>query len=314
MSVLDFREIREASKPTGQQDAFELFAREVLHCLGLKIVQGPARGADLGKDLIVEETRVGPIESTKIKWLVSCKHFAASGNSVRPDDERNIIERVAAASCDGFLGFYSTLPSSGLSELLHRQSSIAVKLLDREEIERHLLNSSKGKELIERYFPISAKKLKHVPAEIFADPAAIECDHCGKDLLHPPSGIFVLWYVLDRKNVQHFIGLHFACKGACDRVVENAIRGNHASFGFIYDGWDDIPDLTVPTVFITKVMALLNGLAGGDRYEPEVLGKLKHLLLATFPFVSRHLDESDKRTLERLQRIPAYVGGMGYNF
>lgn len=200
MTVLDFREIPEAGKSSGHQDAFELFAREVLEMLGLTVLQGPARGADLGKDLIVGETRSGLISSTTLKWLVSCKHFAFGGNSVRLDDERNIFERVSAAGCHGFIGFYSTLPSSGLSEMLHRQSSIEVKFYDHEEIERHLLRSAKGRDLIERYFPISAKKLEHAPALIFDVPVPINCENCGKNLLEPLSGIWVLWHRVAQKR------------------------------------------------------------------------------------------------------------------
>ena len=107
MGLLDFKEIPEAGKSSGQQDTFELFARELLSAMGFKIIQGPARGPDGGKDLIIEESRSGVIGTTQVKWLVSCKHFAHSGRSVRPEDEKNVLERVNAANCNGFLGFYS---------------------------------------------------------------------------------------------------------------------------------------------------------------------------------------------------------------
>ena len=159
MAILDFKEIPEAGKASGQQDTFELFAREVLELLGFKIIQGPSRGADGGKDLIVEETRIGVVGSTTLRWLVSCKHLVFGGKSVRPDDERNVFERVNAAGCGAFLGFYSTLPSSGLSELLHRQSIVQVKILDHEEIERHLLNSE-GAATHTALFPVVRKEVK----------------------------------------------------------------------------------------------------------------------------------------------------------
>ena len=139
--------------------------------------------------MIIEEIRAGLIANTAVRWLVSCKHFAFTRSSVRPDDEKNVHERVRAAQCHGFLGFYSTLPSAGLSELLHRQSEIEIKFLDCGEIERHLLASAKGRLLIERYFPDSAKKLHHVPPKIFDDLDPILCDNCDKNLLEPPSGM-----------------------------------------------------------------------------------------------------------------------------
>lgn len=71
--------------------------------------------------------------------------------------------------------------------------------------------------------------------------------------------------------------------------------------------------MAIPTVFITKIMAILNGLVRGDQYDPEPFDKLKNLLLAIFPLVSRHLNDKDRQTLARLQTIPSYLGGMGYD-
>lgn len=316
MALLDFTEIPDAGKATGKQDTFELFAREVLDLLGFRILQGPARGPDVGKDLIVEETRVGLIDATRVRWLVSCKHFAFSGKSVRPDDEQNVLERVNAAGCQGFIGFYSTLPSSGLSELLHRQSAVAIKFFDREEIERYLLSSPEGRSITERYFPASSKNLR-LPADVFSDSVPLTCEYCGKDLLDPPSGIWVLWHADkqsdDGSHAERYVDLHFACKGHCDQIVQQQVRSKHVMLDFIHDGWDDIPDMTVPTIYIKKVMAFLNGLAAGDDYEPEAFEKLKHLLLAMFPLVARHMNPNDEKTLRRLQRIPSYLGGMGYD-
>ena len=57
MPILDFSEIPEAHIGTGKQDTFELLAREFLEYIGFTTVQGPDRGADGGKDLIVRELR-----------------------------------------------------------------------------------------------------------------------------------------------------------------------------------------------------------------------------------------------------------------
>lgn len=313
MALLNFKEIPEAGKASGHQDTFELFGREVLELLGFKIIQGPSRGADGGKDLIVEEVRAGLTGTTTIRWLTSCKHFAPSGKSVRPDDEKNIFERVSAAGCHGFLGFYSTLPSSGLNELLHNQKTVETKLFDHEEIERHLLASAKGRALIERYFPESAKKLQHSPAVIFDEPAELICDNCGKDLLNPPSGIWSLW-TLHTDTEDRYIDMHFSCKGECDRIISHQIKAQYAHLGSIYSaGWDDIPDMVVPTVFIHKVMGLINLLYRKEQYDEPAIEKMKHLLLAMFPLVSRHLNDADKEKLKQLQGIPSYLGGMGFS-
>lgn len=113
MPVLEFTELREAHIASGEQDSFEMFARDFLDYLGYRIIGNPDRGADGGKDLVVEEKRVGVGGESCVRWLVSCKHKAHSGSSVKPPDEPNIRDRVEANNCKGFLGFYSTLPKLG---------------------------------------------------------------------------------------------------------------------------------------------------------------------------------------------------------
>ena len=118
MPVLDFKEI---PTPTGgaTRDQFELFAREFLEFAGFKVIVGPDRGPDGGRDLVVQEARTGVAGETLINWLVSCKHKAHSGTSVTPDDEPDIHDRVRTHGCQGFIGFYSTIPSSGLGTKLN---------------------------------------------------------------------------------------------------------------------------------------------------------------------------------------------------
>ena len=76
MPLIDFKEIPIANSGKGNQDLFELFAREFLSEIGYEIIEEPARGADGGKDLIILERRTGIGGNTNFRWLVSCKHFA----------------------------------------------------------------------------------------------------------------------------------------------------------------------------------------------------------------------------------------------
>jgi hypothetical protein len=114
--LLDFSEIPQAKGGSTGSDAFEQFTAELLKLMGYKEVRGPSRCPDGGRDLIVEEIRKGISKNTKIRWLVSCKHFAHSGKSVGVGDESDISDRINQHKCDGFLGVYSTLPSTSLEE------------------------------------------------------------------------------------------------------------------------------------------------------------------------------------------------------
>ena len=313
MPILDFKEIPEAHVANGMQDTFELFARDFLSFMGFRITSAPDRGADGGKDLIAEETRVGVGGETIVKWLVSCKHKATSGKSVSPNVEFNVTDRVSANKCDAFLGFYSTLPSAGLNTILEGLS-FEQTIYDREKIEGQLLHSSKGLEIAERYFPKSLAAWKTnnpQPAQLFSDQASLECHVCQKDLLEQDDkGIITLWQPLksgDFSRPDAFECIHWTCRGHCDDVLRIRKRKD----GLI-DGWEDIADVMMPTIFIKWVISVLNEQRTGVTYSDEAFDALKQFLLVLFPYVSRHLSETDKERMRSLAQIPAYLGGMGY--
>jgi hypothetical protein len=173
MPVLDFKEIAEANKANGDQDSFELFARDFLEYEGYNIIEDPSRGQDRGKDLIVEETRRVNGKTDTIRWLVSCKHYAhnnkGKGKSVGVQDEPDIKDRVLTNDCKGFMGFYSTLPSSGLiPKFLNykKQGEILTTHYDKEKIEKALLKNDEGKIIARRYFPKSMKKWEDIEKPI----------------------------------------------------------------------------------------------------------------------------------------------------
>jgi Restriction endonuclease len=155
MTALNFKEIPSPQAGPGR-DQFELFAREFLVLKGFKVVDGPDRGPDNGRDIILEETRSGPGGNTTVRWLVSCKHKAHGGGSVTPSDEGNIRDRLETHKCTGFIGFYSTLPSSGLSANLNALvPKFGLLVYDPASIERELLGAPPGRTLAARFMPVS---------------------------------------------------------------------------------------------------------------------------------------------------------------
>ena len=162
MPQLDFKEIPQANLAGGEQDTFELFAREFLELFGFKALSGPDRGSDLGRDLVVQETRTGVAGETIVRWLVSCKHKAHSGQSVGLGDEPDILDRVQVHNCSGFIGCYSTIPSSSLTQKLEalktNTPSFDFQIFDREKIESIILRTGPGQGIAQRYFPSSFTK------------------------------------------------------------------------------------------------------------------------------------------------------------
>ena len=156
--ILDFKEISQANIGGDGQDQFEQFACDFLETIGYNIVVRPHRGPDGKKDLIITETRRGINGKTTVKWMVSCKHYAFSKKTVSDTDEEDILDRVAKHKCNGFLGFYSTIPTSTLADKLYAFSDkIEQSIYDPSRIEKELLSlPHKDKErLFASYFPKS---------------------------------------------------------------------------------------------------------------------------------------------------------------
>src|SRR5690554_84929 len=159
--IINFKEIPKANKGGGNQDVFEQFACDFLETIGYEILQRPDRGADGKKDLIICETRRGVEGKTEVKWLVSCKHYAHSGRSVSDVNEEDPKGRVDQHCCNGFMGFYSTIPSSALSNKLSAlKDRIEVTTFDKTRIEKEILKSTDRDRLLASYFPESHEKYR----------------------------------------------------------------------------------------------------------------------------------------------------------
>ncbi|MFZ0928499.1 MAG: restriction endonuclease [Syntrophobacteraceae bacterium] len=153
MSQIDLREIPSSAPGHLGQDIFELFARDFLKALGFEVVAGPDRGADSGRDIIVQEKVSGLLSSEVRRWLVSVKHFAHSGRSVGLGHERNIVDRMRHSHTYGFIGFYSTVPSSSLSNRLEEIIRDKFHIYDSGYIIGALLNNDKLSGVLKQYCP-----------------------------------------------------------------------------------------------------------------------------------------------------------------
>jgi len=317
LAVLNYKEIPEAHKASGLQDTFELFARDFLSFMGYKIITDPDRGADGGVDLIIEEKRTGIGGETNIRWLVSCKHKAFSGNSVSSTDDTNIRDRVEANDCQGFIGFYSTLASSGLSRILEgMKSKIEYQIFDKEKIESQLLHSAKGLEIVERYFPISLSQWRTEnpqPAKLFIDKPSLKCKVCNKELFkQEDNGIITIWkrkridYEKDSEYIEY---IFWTCRGHCDNTLANYMRAKNPN---LIDGWEDVSDVMMPTIFIKWIMSVLNEHRNKVIYSDDAFENLKKFILQVFPYISRHLTSKEKEHIKSLGMIPSYLGGLGY--
>lgn len=100
-------------------EEFEMFCEDLLKARRYILISCPSRGPDKGCDMILTYTytdELGFIVDMRV--LVECKHFAKSGRSVREGDIGNVVERVFANNCNGYLLITSTIPSSSVAHQL----------------------------------------------------------------------------------------------------------------------------------------------------------------------------------------------------
>lgn len=308
MAILDFKEIPAANTANGDQDSFELFAREFLKAKGFSIIENPDRGQDDGRDIIVSEDRLGIIGRTQIRWLVSCKHKAHSGSAVNASDEEDIHDRVQSHRCQGFMGVYSTVVSSPLSRKLKAlEEKCEVKIWDQESIEDALLNDKAANKLIRRFFP-EYYRIHKLPSNLLEAYSPLKCRECGRDLLQRDvldNQLGIVVFVRDRNHFstngsQKYTDIYCCCKGKCDRKLESRIR----SEGFS-TGWDDISDLVIPTRFIEFLMSVLNRIyRDADSFTEEAFDKLKDVIIALSQMVVRYQTEEDIQRIRELSMLP----------
>ena len=150
--MIDFRELPKDGR------AFEQLIREILLVTGLH-PQWTGQGADQGRDIVATERLEGPLQVIEQKWLVQCKHFAHSGESVGRNHVGSFDSDCRQISANGYLLAVSTQPSSGLiiklKELADQSHMpLQIKVWDSVDIEK-LLTEPRLFSLGHLFFPQS---------------------------------------------------------------------------------------------------------------------------------------------------------------
>ena len=109
-----------------------------------------------------------------------------------------------------------------------------------------------------------------------------------------------------RGAVREINHVYWCCKGRCD----HSLKARYQDEGLI-DGWEDIPDVLIPVVYLKWVMAFLNQLRKGYKYSDEAFEKTKHFLVVLFQHVSREPTSAGAQRVGDLLRISEGLGGLG---
>jgi hypothetical protein len=286
MNLINFTEIA-----SGEQ--WEDFARDFLEELGFRIESPPTRGPDLGKDLLISEQLSGKLGNYSFRWLVSCKHFAESGRSVGTEDEPNIRDRLEHFKADGFLGFYSTLPSSALNMRLEEvDRSKQVDIFSGPRIESILINKGLAI-LMSRYFPESHILLRPLHP-LFGKYMPLPCCICAKDLLlesgvNPYNGNIVFAEMFNSEHPDTCTDVYTVCKVDCDRLLQKRLFKAGMAMP-----WKDIGDLLVPREFIDWTLMVLTEIRDAKLLlTDKALEDLRRLIKALSQKVLREMTETD---------------------
>ena len=142
---------------------------ELVRHIGQRMDLSPSfsgRGPDGGRDLFFTESVAGSVSKRKIKWLVSCKDKAMSGQAVTEADlpQPGVRDKVIQHKADGFLLVTTTTPSGAAKALLDGLDKgdggeIYTCVWDKSELTRILLRPENS-DLVKQFFPETTAELQ----------------------------------------------------------------------------------------------------------------------------------------------------------
>lgn len=136
-------------------EEFEFFCRDLLESLGVQILEGPARGPDSKKDLIVQYKIKDVIgREEQYKFLVQCKNNAKSQKSVYESDLGDIRSACRIHNTTGYLLITTTIPSISVQKILKaidEEGNYYTHYWDIKALEKYISKSKEGIKILERY-------------------------------------------------------------------------------------------------------------------------------------------------------------------
>ena len=93
--------------------------------------------------------------------------------------------------------------------------------------------------------------------------------------------------------------MYFAFKGEGD----NKLKRMYAQEGLLDNGRDDLRDLTIPSIWIMRLMAILNGIQSDRNMKEPAFGKMKQMFIRTYPYVARNLTTYEKEVVKSLMQF-----------
>jgi surface protein len=124
-----------------------------------------------------------------------------------------------------------------------------------------------------------------------------EC--CGKNLLlESEHGNYVLLKEdLDNGGCQSkYKDMYFACRGNCDQTI----KGMYQEKGLYDYGWESIDELCNPSIWISKIMAFINGMHDNNDLSEDAFKTMKQMFIRSYPYVARNMTTKEKERVSSL--------------
>ena len=134
---------------------FEFFCRDLIESYNIQILDGPARGPDRNKDLLIQykvKDVIGREEQVKV--LVQCKHNAKSKKSVYESDLKDIRSACKIHNAKGYLLITSTIPSVSVQNILNaidEEGYYFTHYWDKYLLEKFISKSRQRQIILDRY-------------------------------------------------------------------------------------------------------------------------------------------------------------------
>ena len=134
---------------------FEFFCRDLLEALRIEIVEGPSRGPDGKKDLIISYSVKDVIGRKKnYKLLVQCKNKAISKKSVYESELGDIRSSCKIHHTDGYFLITTTILSTTVQnnlKAINEEGIYITHYWDKYTLEKYISKSRDGIKILERY-------------------------------------------------------------------------------------------------------------------------------------------------------------------
>ena len=113
----------------------------------------------------------------------------------------------------------------------------------------------------------------------------LPCGCCGKDLMTEPLENVIVQVSYDEdNNLRRCVPCH---KGECDKTLREKIPKD------LSDRWNTLSDFVNPYLRLQFETSLLHALKNGRKYSEQAAEGYKDVLIATAPFVFRHIHKED---------------------